>query len=73
MVCGKESKPKENKAFRGRLGDRTVGFPFDIKSFGDSNRGWFLLLAIGTIFFAFMILAVPAFGVANIIASCYWR
>ena len=23
MVCGKESKPKENKAFRGSLGDRT--------------------------------------------------
>ncbi|MFI5154421.1 MAG: HdeD family acid-resistance protein [Chitinophagales bacterium] len=48
-------------------GFSAVGFSFDIKSYGDSNWGWFLLLAIGIILFAFMILAVPAFGVANII------
>ena len=45
-----------------------IGFSFDLKFYGDSNWGWFLLFAIGIIFFAFMILAVPAFGVANIIA-----
>jgi uncharacterized membrane protein HdeD (DUF308 family) len=49
-------------------GFSAIGFSFDIKSYGDSNWGWFLLLAIGIIFFAIMILAVPAFGVANIIA-----
>jgi len=49
-------------------GFSAIGFSFDMKSYGDSNWGWFLLLAIGIIIFAFMILAVPAFGVANIIA-----
>jgi uncharacterized membrane protein HdeD (DUF308 family) len=49
-------------------GFSAIGFSFDIKSFGDLNWGWFLLFAIGIVFFAFMILAVPAFGVANIIA-----
>ena len=49
-------------------GFSAIGFSFDIKSYGDSNWGWFLLLGIGIIFFAFMILAVPAFGAANIIA-----
>ncbi len=48
-------------------GFSAIGFSLDIKSYGDSNWGWFLLFAIGIIFFAFMILAVPAFGVANII------
>ena len=49
-------------------GFSAIGFSFDMKSYDDSNWGWFLLFAIGIIFFAFMILAVPAFGVANIIA-----
>ncbi|RTL57261.1 MAG: HdeD family acid-resistance protein [Sphingobacteriales bacterium] len=49
-------------------GFSAIGFSFDLKSYGDLNWGWFLLLAIGIIIFAFMILAVPAFGVANIIA-----
>jgi uncharacterized membrane protein HdeD (DUF308 family) len=49
-------------------GFSAIGFSFDMKSFGDSNWGWFLFFAIGIIFFAVMILAVPAFGVANIIA-----
>jgi len=48
-------------------GFSAVGFSFDMKSYGDLNWGWFLLFAIGIIFFAVMILAVPAFGVANII------
>ncbi len=48
-------------------GFSAIGFSFDMKSYGDLNWGWFLLLAIGIIFFAFMILGVPAFGVANII------
>jgi uncharacterized membrane protein HdeD (DUF308 family) len=51
--------------FRGFSG---IGFSFDMKSYGDLNWGWFLIFAIGIIFFAIMILAVPAFGVANIIA-----
>jgi len=49
-------------------GFSAIGFSFDMKSYGDSNWGWYLFFAIGIIFFAFMILAVPAFGVANIIA-----
>jgi len=50
--------------FRGFSG---VGFAFDMKSYGASDWGWLLLLAIGVIFFGFMILAVPAFGVTNIL------
>jgi uncharacterized membrane protein HdeD (DUF308 family) len=49
-------------------GFSAIGFSFDIKSYGDLNRDWFLLFATGIIFFALLILAVPAFGVANIIA-----
>ena len=49
-------------------GFSAIGFSFELKSYGDLNWGWFLTFAIGIIFFAFMILAVPAFGVANIIA-----
>ncbi len=49
-------------------GFSAIGFSLEMKSYGDLNWGWFLLFAIGIIFFAFMILAVPAFGVANIIA-----
>ena len=49
-------------------GFSAIGFSFEIKSYGDLNWGWFLLFAIGIVFFAFMILAVPAFGIANIIA-----
>ena len=48
-------------------GFSAVGFSFDMKSYGESNWGWFLFMAIGIIVFAVMILAVPAFGVANII------
>ncbi|MGZ8540153.1 MAG: HdeD family acid-resistance protein [Chitinophagaceae bacterium] len=48
-------------------GFSAVGFSFDMKAYGDLNWGWYLLIAIGIIFFAVMILAVPAFGVANII------
>ncbi len=48
-------------------GFSAIGFSFDVKAYDDSNWGWFLLFAIGIIFFALMILAVPAFGVANII------
>ena len=49
-------------------GFSAIGFSFDMKSYGDLNWGWFLLFAIGIIFLAVMILAVPAFGVANMIA-----
>jgi hypothetical protein len=49
-------------------GFSAIGFSFEVKAYGDLNWGWFLLFAIGIIFFAVMILAVPAFGVANIIA-----
>ncbi len=49
-------------------GFSALGFSFEIKAYGDLNWGWYLVLAIGIIFFAIMILAVPAFGVANIIA-----
>ena len=48
-------------------GFSALGFSFDMKSYGDLNWGWFLIFAIGIIFFAFMILTVPSFGVANII------
>ena len=34
-------------------GFSAIGFSFDIKSYGDLNWGWFLLFAIGIIFFAF--------------------
>jgi hypothetical protein len=33
-------------------GFSAIGFSFDIKSYGDSNWGWFLFFAIGIIFFA---------------------
>ncbi len=49
-------------------GFSAIGFSFEIKSYGDLNWGWSLVFAIGIIFFAVMILAVPAFGVANIVA-----
>jgi uncharacterized membrane protein HdeD (DUF308 family) len=49
-------------------GFSAIGFSFDMKSYGDLNWGWVLLFAIGIIIFAIMILAVPAFGVANIVA-----
>jgi uncharacterized membrane protein HdeD (DUF308 family) len=49
-------------------GFSAIGLSFELKSYGDSSWGWFLLFALGIILFAFMILAVPAFGVANIIA-----
>jgi uncharacterized membrane protein HdeD (DUF308 family) len=48
-------------------GFSAFGFAFDMKSYGSKDWGWLLLLAIAIIFFGFMVLAVPAFGVANII------
>lgn len=48
-------------------GFNAIAFSFDMKSFGDSNWGWYLLLAIGIVVFALMILAVPAFGVASLV------
>ena len=49
-------------------GFSAIGFSFDMKAYGDSSWGWSLLFAIGIIVFAIMMLLVPAFGVANIIA-----
>jgi len=48
-------------------GFSAIGVAFDVKSYGAPDWGWLLVLGIGIIFFGFMILAVPAFGVANII------
>jgi uncharacterized membrane protein HdeD (DUF308 family) len=48
-------------------GFSAIGSAFDMKSYGDKNWGWFLFLGIGIIFFGVMVLANPAFGVANII------
>jgi hypothetical protein len=50
--------------FRGFSG---VGSAFDMKSYGASDWGWLLILAIAVIFFGFLVLAVPAFGVTNIL------
>jgi len=49
-------------------GFSAIGFSFELKSYGDQNWGWSLLFALGIILFALLILAVPALGVANIIA-----
>jgi uncharacterized membrane protein HdeD (DUF308 family) len=48
-------------------GFSAIGSAFDMKSYGDKNWGWFLFLGIGIVFFGVMVLANPAFGVANII------
>jgi uncharacterized membrane protein HdeD (DUF308 family) len=48
-------------------GFSAIGVAFDVKSYGAPDWGWLLVLGIGIIFFGFMILAVPAFGVANIV------
>jgi uncharacterized membrane protein HdeD (DUF308 family) len=48
-------------------GFSALGFAFEVKSYGAADWGWLLALAIGIMFFGFMVLAVPAFGVANII------
>lgn len=48
-------------------GFSAIGSAFDMKSYGAADWGWLLVLAIAIIFFGFMVLAVPAFGVANII------
>ncbi len=48
-------------------GFSAMGFAMDMKSYGAMDWGWLLLLGIATMFFAFMVLAIPAFGVANII------
>jgi len=48
-------------------GFSAIGFAFDIRSYGAPDWGWLLVLGIAIVFFGFMILAVPAFGVANII------
>jgi uncharacterized membrane protein HdeD (DUF308 family) len=46
-------------------GSAALGFAVDIGT--QENLVWLLLLAIAIIFFGFMILAVPAYGVVNII------
>jgi uncharacterized membrane protein HdeD (DUF308 family) len=48
-------------------GFSAIGFALDMKSYGATDWSWLLLLGIAVVFFGFMILAVPAFGVANII------
>jgi uncharacterized membrane protein HdeD (DUF308 family) len=48
-------------------GFAAIGLAFEIKAYGSSDWGWLLFLAILIIFFGFMVLARPAFGVANII------
>jgi uncharacterized membrane protein HdeD (DUF308 family) len=48
-------------------GFSAVGSAFDMKSYGDKNWGWFLFMGIAIVFFGVMVLANPAFGVANII------
>src|SRR4030095_11185079 len=48
-------------------GFSALGFAFDVKSYGATGWGWLLVLAIAIIFFGIMVLAVPAFGVANIL------
>jgi len=48
-------------------GFSAFGIAFDMKSYGAKDWGWMLVIAIITIFFGFMVLAVPAFGALNII------
>jgi len=44
-----------------------MDFSFDMKSYGAPDWGWLLVLAVAIRFFGFMVLAVSAFGVVNII------
>jgi len=48
-------------------GVSAIGSAFDMKAYGIGGWVWFLILAIAIIFFGFMVLAVPAFGVVNIV------
>jgi uncharacterized membrane protein HdeD (DUF308 family) len=48
-------------------GFSAVGSAFDMKSMGDKNWGWSLFLGVAIVFFGVMVLAIPAFGVVNII------
>jgi uncharacterized membrane protein HdeD (DUF308 family) len=48
-------------------GISAIGFAFDMKSYRAANWGWLLALGILIIIFGLMVLAVPAFGVLNII------
>jgi len=48
-------------------GGSAIGSAFDMKSYGDKNWGWFLILGIGIIFFGMMVLINPVFGAANIV------
>jgi uncharacterized membrane protein HdeD (DUF308 family) len=48
-------------------GFSAMGVAFDMKSYGAKDWGLLLIFALAVIFFGFMVLAVPAFGVANII------
>jgi len=48
-------------------GFSAIGFAMDMQSYGTTDWRWLLLLGIAIIFFGFMVLAVPAFGAANII------
>lgn len=48
-------------------GFSAIGFAIDLKSYDESNWGVLLALGIIILLFAGMVLAVPAFGVLNII------
>lgn len=48
-------------------GFSAIGFALDMKSYKTSGWGWLLALGVVIIIFGCMILAVPAFGVLNII------
>jgi uncharacterized membrane protein HdeD (DUF308 family) len=48
-------------------GFSAIGAAIDMRSFGDKNWGWLLILGTGIIFFGIMVLVNPAFGAANII------
>lgn len=50
--------------FRGFM---AIGLALEIRSYGAKDWGWQLFLAILILFLGFMVLANPAFGVANII------
>ncbi len=48
-------------------GVSAVGFAFDMKSYHAGNWGWLLVLGIVTAILGGLVLAVPAFGILNII------
>jgi uncharacterized membrane protein HdeD (DUF308 family) len=48
-------------------GISAIGFAFDMRSYGTKGWGWFLALGILIVLFSIAIVAVPAFGVINVV------